>query len=350
MNRREFLHPRRLMNVAGPVLGIAGELEAQVPSSSEPVMLRFARRAMATTVEVILPFATPAAHEMAQAALDEVDRLESQLSVFRDTSEVSRLNARAAHHPVPVEKNLFDLLALADKIHRETEGAFDISVGALIKTWGFFRRAGRVPTPEERAAVRELIGMRHVLLDPQRQSVFYERQGLEINLGSIGKGYALDRALALVGQRNDTNNILIHGGHSSVLALGNETPTASGWTIGLSDPQRSQRRRGLLHLRNRAMATSASTHQHFEHEGRKLGHLLDPRIAWPAEGMLGVTVTAPTAAEADALATAFFILGIEKARAYCEQHPEIGGVLIAADAPHRIVVCGRAVDEVEVLR
>jgi thiamine biosynthesis lipoprotein len=350
MNRREFLHPRRLMNIAGPVLGTAGELEAQEPSSNEPVMLRFARRAMATTFEVIAPFASPAAHEMAQAALDEVDRLESQLSVFRDTSEVSRLNARAAHHPVRIERNLFNLLALADKIHRETEGAFDISVGALIKTWGFFRRAGRVPTPEEREAVRERIGMKHVVLDTERQSVFYQRQGLEINLGSIGKGYALDRALAFVGQRYDTNNILIHGGHSSVFALGNETQSASGWSIGLADPQRPQRRRGLLHLRNRAMATSAATQQYFEHDGRKLGHLLDPRSAWPAEGILGATVTAPTAAEADALATAFFILGIEKARAYCEQHGEVGAVLIAADAPHRLVVCGRAMDEVEVLR
>jgi thiamine biosynthesis lipoprotein len=346
MNRREFLHPRRLINVAGPVLDIAGELEAQEPSTSEPVMLRFARRAMATTFEVILPFGTPSPHEIAQLALDEIDRLEAQLTVFRDTSEVSRLNAKAALHPVRVEKNLFGLLALADKIHRETEGAFDISVGALIKTWGFFRRAGRVPTPQECAVVRERIGMQHVVLDADRQTVSYKRQGVEINLGSIGKGFAIDCAAQLAGAQN----LLIHGGHSSVVALGNETPTASGWTIGLADPQRPQRRRGLLHLRNRAMATSAATQQYFEHEGRKLGHLLDPRSAWPAEGMLSATVTAPTAAEADALATALFILGIDKARDYCEQHSEVGAVLIPAGAPHRLVVCGRAVDEVEVMR
>jgi thiamine biosynthesis lipoprotein len=105
-----------------------------------------------------------------------------------------------------------------------------------------------------------------------------------------------------------------------------------------------------LHLRDRAMATSAATHQHFEHEGKKLGHLLDPRSAWPAEGMLSATVTAPTAAEADALATAFFVVGIEKARAYCGQHGEIGAVMMAADAPHRVVVLGCATDEVDVLR
>lgn len=357
MNRREFLHPRRLVQVAAPVLGIADELAAQEASSSAPVMLRFARRAMATTFEVILPFETPAAHEVAEAALDEIDRLEAQLTVFRDGSEVSRLNARAALHPVRVEQNLFDLLALAQRIHSDTEGAFDISVGALIKTWGFFRRAGRVPTPRERADVRERIGMQHVVLDAQRQTVFYQRQGVEINLGSIGKGYALDCAA----QMANTQNVLIHGGHSSVLAVGNAIPPspsgrgdggegAAGWPVGLTDPEHPECRRALLHLRNRALATSAATHQHFEHEGKKLGHLLDPRTAWPAEGMLSASVTASTAALADALATAFFILGVKKARAYCEQHADIGAILIAEDAPERLVVLGRAAEEVEVLR
>ncbi len=345
MNRRQFLHPSRLANLAAPALGIADELESSEESSAS-ALLRFARRAMATTFEVIVPFDTPSASEFAQTALDEIDRLEAQLSVFRDPSEVCRLNAQAAHHPVRVEQNLFDLLARAEKIHRDTEGAFDISVGALIKTWGFFRRAGRVPSPEERADVRERIGMTHVVLDAARLTVFYQRQGLEINLGSIGKGYAIDRAAPHIA----APNFLLHGGHSSVLAFGNETPTSNGWTIGLTDPERPQCRRGLLHLRNRAMATSAATFQHFEHSGRKLGHILDPRTASPAEGMMCATVTAPTAAVADALATAFFILGIDKARAYCEAHHEIGAALIAADAPNRLVVCGRAVEEVEILR
>jgi thiamine biosynthesis lipoprotein len=134
------------------------------------------------------------------------------------------------------------------------------------------------------------------------------------------------------------------------LAFGNETPTKPGWTVGVSDPERPAWRRALIHLYNRALATSALTHQHFKHEGKKLGHLLDPRTAWPAEGILSATVTAPSAAEADALATAFFILGVDWTRAYCERHPDIGAVLIAADAPQRLAVLGRAVDEVEVLR
>lgn len=346
MNRRDFLHPRRLASVAGPALAVAADLAPTADTPDNPVLLRFSRRAMATTFEVVLPFDVAAANERAQAALDEIDRLEAQLTVFRETSEVSRLNAMAAQHPVRVERNLLDLLALAAHLHGETDGAFDVSVGALIKAWGFYQREGRVPTPTRQAEVRGRIGMQHVLLDPQRQTVAFARRGLEINLGSIGKGFALDGAAQLIG----TPNFLVHGGNSSVLARGNETPRSTGWAVGVTDPQTPQLRRAVLHLKDRGMATSAATFQFFEHEGRKLGHILDPRTAWPAEGMLSATVTAPTAAEADALATAFFILGVEKTRTYCDRHPEIGAVLIAAETPQRLVVLGKAAGEVERLR
>ncbi len=343
MDRREFLDPRHLARAAGPLVDTPEPAEA-------PVHLRFARRAMATTFEVIVPFGTPAAHEFAAAALDEIDRLEAQLTVYRDSSEVSRLNARAHRHPVRVEKNLFDLLAQARQLHADTEGAFDVTVGALIKAWGFYRRAGRVPAPAERQDVLRRLGSHFLRLDPARQTVAFERSGLEVNLGSIGKGYALDRAAALVRSGWPVRDLLLHGGHSSVLAFGEESPGCDAWHIGLTDPERPACRRAVLRLRNRAMATSAATYQHFEHGGRKLGHILDPRSGWPAEEMLGATVTAPTAAEADALATAFFILGTEKARAYCAKHPEIGAVLIPPAAPHRLLVLGRAEEEVEVLR
>ena len=346
MNRREFLHPRHVSGIAGPLLGVADELHAAPPPSDTPTMLRFARRAMATTFEVILPFGAASAHELGPAALDEIDRLEAQLTVYRPDSEVSRLNARAADQAVRVERNLFDLLTLAQRLHQETAGAFDISVGALIKTWGFYQRQGRVPAPGERTEALQRVGFQHIVLGAERLTVAFQRRGIEINLGSIGKGYALERAAQLV----DMPNVLLHGGHSSVLALGNETPTQRGWTVGLTDPDRPQCRRALIHLRNRGMATSAITYQQIEHQGRKLGHLLDPRTGWPAEGILSATVTAPSAAEADALATAFFILGVEKTREYCKAHPEIGAALIASDAPGRMVVLGQAHNEVEVLR
>jgi thiamine biosynthesis lipoprotein len=301
---------------------------------------------MATFFEVIVRFGQPEANSIALEALDEIDRLESQLSVFRETSEVSRLNRLAARHPVPVEAGLFDLLVSARRLHEETAGAFDIAVGALIKTWGFYRRRGRVPAEPERAAVRERIGMQHVELDSGRRTVAFRRQGLEINLGSIGKGYALDRAAALL-QRAGVRDVLLHGGHSSIRAIGDEAPSQLGWTVGLLDPEQPVCRRAVLRLCDRGMGTSAITYQHFLHEGRKLGHLLDPRSGWPAQGLLSATATAPTAAEADALATAFFILGEEGTRAYCETHADIGAVLILPEQRGRLVVMGRAVQEIE---
>jgi thiamine biosynthesis lipoprotein len=170
--------------------------------------------------------------------------------------------------------------------------------------------------------------MRFVTLDPHQKTVRYLRPGLEINLGSIGKGYALDRAATLLRDRWQMPAALLHGGHSSVYAIGNQPGCSRGWPIGLADPKEPGRRLAVVWLKDRGLGTSAATFQHLEHQGRTLGHLLDPRTGWPAEGIASATVLAPTAAEADALATAFFVLGVEGAKAYCERHPEVGAVLL----------------------
>src|SRR5262249_26993788 len=151
-------------------------------------LLRASCRAMATRFEVVLPFGTPDALAIAGTPFEEIDRLEQQLTVYRDTSEVSRLNQLAPSSPVPVEERLFDLLSLSARITHETEGAFDITAGALIKAWGFFRGPRRVPSDAERAEALTRVGMRHVVLDAEQRTVRYLRPGLEINLGSIGKG------------------------------------------------------------------------------------------------------------------------------------------------------------------
>jgi FAD:protein FMN transferase len=331
MNRRHFLDPRRLARAAGQVLGALDELksltlEPEAPADS--TLLRFSRRAMATTFEIILPFGTPQALEAADYALDVIDRLEAQLTVFREDSEVSQLNRRAALEAVAVEERLFELLSLAARLTRDTEGAFDITIGALTKAWGFYKRAGRVPSEEERAAMQEQVGVQHVVLEPERKTVRYLRPKLEINLGSIGKGYALDRVGELLRGEWGMHHVLLHGGQSSVLALGSAPGTTDGWPVVLRHPWDDERRLGVVRLRDWALATSAATFQHLDYNGRKLGHILDPRTCWPAETLASASALAPTAAEADALATAFFILGVEKASAYCAIHPEVGAVLL----------------------
>ncbi|MFO0864984.1 MAG: FAD:protein FMN transferase [Gemmataceae bacterium] len=313
IERRDFFDPSLLEEPADP---------------ADPVLLRFGRRAMATTFEVILPFGTNDAHAAAENALDEIDRLESQMTVYRDDSEMSRINAEALARAVPVEPELFELLQQCRRWYDETRGGFDIAVGVLIKAWGFFRRQGKVPDEDERRRAMSRSGMRLVRLDAQQRTIRFVGNGVELNLGSVGKGYAIDRAAAsLTGA--GIRSALLHGGHSSIFAMGSEPNRERGWSVGVMHPDRPESRLGVMHLRNRGMAISARTHQHFLHEGRKLGHLLDPRTGWPAEGIATVAVTAPTAAEADALATAFFVLGEDFARGYCDTHPHIGALLLA---------------------
>ncbi len=348
MHRREFLHPKRLARTAAAVLDVARELRSvQRELDDDAVLARFGRQAMATRFEVIFPYGTAAAQVAAAAALDEIDRLEAQLTVFRDDSEVSRLNAQAAEKPVSVEENLFQLLARAQHFHEQTGGAFDIAVGALIKAWGFYRRQGQMISDQELAAALATSGMRHIRLDAHGRSVSFAQPGVEINLGSIGKGYALDQVVRLVHRQWQIKNFLIHGGHSSVFARGHEPGSKHGWSIGLLDPDDHSKRLAVVRLHNRGLGTSAAAQQHFVHDGRKLGHILDPRTGQPAEGMRMATVTAPTAAEADALATAFFILGADATRAYCEKHPQIGAVLLPQSATARLIVLGRAGDETQ---
>jgi thiamine biosynthesis lipoprotein len=344
MDRRDFLDLRQLAQTGGQVFGTVSEGET---ASGERALYRVSRDAMATTWDILVPFGDPDAVRSAEAALDEIDRLEKQLTVFQEQSEVSRLNRLAPSLPVPVEERLFNLLAYAARLSEETEGAYDITTGALTRAWGFYRRRGRVPTDEERAEVLARVGMRHVVLDPERRTVFYRRP-VEINLGSIGKGYALDRAAAVLRDSWNLPAALLHGGHSSVYANGTDPADPRGWAVGIPHPWEAERRLAVVRLRDRALGTSAATFQHLEYNGRKLGHILDPRTGWPAEGVASVSVVAPTAAAADALATACYVMGPEKAADYCARHPEVGAVLLPAGAADPVVV-GIAPDDIDLL-
>ncbi|HEX3148987.1 MAG TPA: FAD:protein FMN transferase [Gemmataceae bacterium] len=297
---------------------------------ADVAVLRASRRAMATLFEVLLPFGLPNAQVVVEAALDRIDELEDQLTVFRDHSEVSQLNAKAFDGGIQVERGLFDLIEFAAHVTRQTQGAFDIATGALTKTWGFFKREGRVPTLAERADVMGRTGTRFLALDRELRSVRYLRKGLEINLGGIGKGYALDRTAELLTTEWHVASALLHGGASSVRAIGTPPGQPRGWPVTIKHPWESDRRLGTVYLDGVALGTSAATFQHFAYNGRTLGHLLDPRTGWPAEGIQQTSVIAPTAMEADALSTAFFVLGVEPTAEFCRSRPEIGVVLLPA--------------------
>lgn len=300
---------------------------------SEFALVRVSRRAMATTFEIAIPLGTHRyAVEAAEDALNLIDELEDQLTVYREHSEVSRLNATAASGFVEVEPRLFDLLARCAVWTKESAGAFDIATGALIKAWGFFRRDGRVPPPAELVAAMHATGFRHVVLDSERRAAKFRVPGVELNLGAVGKGYALDRAAEWLRNQWGVRSALLHGGGSSVYAIGHAPGDSRGWPIRLRHPHRPDENLGTVYLHDAGLGTSAATYQFFEYNGQKLGHLLDPRTGWPATGTDSATVIAPTAAEADAMATAAFILGPVGAERLTRLRPGLQAIVFSGQA------------------
>jgi thiamine biosynthesis lipoprotein len=219
-----------------------------------------------------------------------------------------------------------------------------VSAGALSAAWGFTRGPRRVPDPATLAEARERTGQQHLRLDRERRTVSFDRPGIVINLGSIGKGYAIDRAVEKIRAHWWPTSALVHGGRSSVYALGSPPGRFGGrWEVALRNPFEPETPLGVLRLRNRGMGTSGTAFQRFEAGGRVYGHILDPRTGEPADGPASVTALAPTAAEADALSTAFYLLGTEGAASYVAEHPEIGAILIEegpAAASPRVVTLG----------
>jgi thiamine biosynthesis lipoprotein len=247
---------------------------------------------------------------------------------------VSRLNARAHYGPIEVEEGLFGLLRQAVNLSRETEGAYDVTSGALSEAWGFVRGPKRVPDEATLADARVRTGWHHLRLDAEHRTVAFDRSGVRINLGSIGKGYAIDRAIDVIRSHWWPTPALVHGGRSSLFALGSPPGQLGGrWEIALRNPFEPDAPLGVIRLRNRAIGTSGSSFQQFVIEGKLYGHIIDPRSGQPAQGPASVTVLAPTAADADALSTAFYLLGPDAASDYISRHPEIGAVFVEANPP-----------------
>ncbi|MBN2215995.1 MAG: FAD:protein FMN transferase [Pirellulales bacterium] len=305
---------------------------SESPLQREGSFLRVSRAAMGGQFEVFLNAGQyDEATEAALAALDEVQRIEERLSIFRITSEINCVNHLAADGPVPVDAELFDLLALAVRLHGETGGALDVTSGPLSDSWGFSCREGKLPTQRQIDVAMTRVGCDKLELDAKRHTVRFRVPGMKINLGAIGKGHALDRCAAVLEARG-IGHFMVHGGQSSVVARGapcdvgsGETP---GWIVGVHDPSRHGRRLAEIRLRDRALGTSGSEKQFFRHKGRRLSHVLDPRTGWPAEGLLSATVSAPTAVLADALSTALFVMGPDEAIAFCQTQNDLAAFLV----------------------
>ena len=286
---------------------------------------------MACRFEILLPATAGVAVAAARTALEQADRIELAWSVFRDDSQLSQLNQAAAAGPVPLDAELGALLVRCRRLSEATDGAFDITATPLSRCWRLLQRAGQVPGPEALAEARGRIG--HHLVELGESTIRFTRPGVELNLGAVGKGYAVGRIAADLRQ-GGVAEALVSAGDSSVEAVG---APSGGWPIAL----RGHDARARLWLSHGAVATSGAGEQGFEHNGERLGHVLDPRTGWPARGVSRVLVAAPDAADADALATAFVVGGPALADRYLAGHDDVL-VVFSMDGSSRPRIMGRA--------
>lgn len=335
-SRRNFLSARGLGASAGGVLGLlfVGD-EAPADDARVHSYWTIARRAMACEFSVLIPPHYPDVWAAGETALAVIDEMEDLLSVYRADSLMAYVNERAASGPVRVDERLYRLLKRCVQLHEQTGGAFDVTTGALIKAWGFFQGEPRVPGEAERLAALTRTGMKHVELDHAENTVRYRLDGLEINLGSIGKGYAIDRAVARVREQYGIQCLLMQGGLSSLYAIGSPGGDDRGWPVGILDPFDLNRRIATLRVKDRGMGSSGTANQYFESDGRRYGHVIDPRTGAPADELASVTVLAPDATTADALSTAFLVAGLDTAAEFCHNHREVAVVAVRKSNPGR---------------
>jgi thiamine biosynthesis lipoprotein len=262
------------------------------------------------------------------AALAEAQRLDALLSNYRPESEWSMVNRTAAVRPVKVSAELFRLLSACLDYSRESEGAFDITVGPLMKIWGFYKSSGHLAPKSELQAALSKIGYRHIHLDAAAQTISFDSRGVEMDPGGIGKGYAVDRMVDILKERG-FERALVAGSDSSIYGLGAPPEEPQGWEVNIRDPKNSRRAVASVYLKDMSMSTSGSYEKFFQAEGRTYSHIMDPRTGYPAQGTVSVSVIAPRTIDSEAWAKPYFVNGRQWTAAH---KPESFRVFVCEDA------------------
>ncbi|MFN0112518.1 MAG: FAD:protein FMN transferase [Blastocatellia bacterium] len=291
-------------------------------SPLKPIQLRYedSRISMACAYSIVVYGESESKLSQAvSAAFDEVDRIDRLMSHYKPESPLSQLNRKAANEAVKVELELFDFIAECLRYSRESDGAFDVTVGPLLKAWGFFRGEGRMPTAAELAEARSKVGWRHVILNQQEKTIRFDRAGVELDLGGIAKGYAVDKAVEVLKQHG-ISRALVSACGSTIYGLG-APPGETAWEVKLRDPVSSQKTSMTVRLNNRALSVSGSYEKFFDLGGKRYSHIFDPRTGWPAQGVLSVAMLTDTGTAGDALDNVFYVLGVENSKRRFQKWP-----------------------------
>jgi thiamine biosynthesis lipoprotein len=258
------------------------------------------------------------------AAFEEIDRIDQLMSNYNPDSPLSRINREGGKGPVVVEPELFDFIERCLKYSRESEGAFDITVGPLMKAWGFYRGEGRIPWFFELWSVMRKVGYQRLILNPQERTIQFSVPGMELDLGGIAKGYAVDRVVDLL-KEYKIENAFVSAGGSTLYGLG-APPNREGWEVKLRDPLAPRDRSksaGAVYLKNRSLSVAGNYEKFFKVRGVTYSHIMDPHTGYPVQNMLSVAVLTESGVDGDAVDDVFYVLGVEKSKAYLQKHPGI---------------------------
>jgi len=306
-------------------------LLAILAAPAETLRLEKSADAMGSTFSIVLYGEDRIKMEAAaDAALDEVRRLDELLSNYKPDSEWSLVNRNAAGGPVKVSPELFRLLSACWDYSRASDGAFDITVGPLMRVWGFYKGSGHLPHRPEVQAALARVGYRHMLLDAAAQTVRFDRAGVELDPGGIGKGYAVDRMVEVL-RRMGVRSGFVAGSGSSIYGIGAPPDQPKGWPVTIKDPWDASKTQAQVWLKDMSMSTSGSYEKFFRAEGRIYAHIMDPRTGYPAQGSVSVSVIAPRTIDSEAWAKPYFVNGRQWAAKhrprdfrvfFCEDRPE----------------------------
>ncbi|MBC8151399.1 MAG: FAD:protein FMN transferase [Bacteroidetes bacterium] len=282
-------------------------------------------RLMGSDFELIVVDESPErGHRHVRAGIDEIRRIEAVLTEFSETSQTARINRQAGVEPVVVDAEVYGLLGRCLQLSRLSQGAFDVSAGALKPLYNFKRGLAGFPERAVLNTVRQRVGYQHIDLLPDNR-VFLRKKGMRIGFGAIGKGYAADCARALLEARGVKHGVINASGD---LTAWGAQPDGSAWKIGIADPGRPDRVIRWLPLRNASVATSGNYEQFFDHNGVRYAHILDPRSGLPTRYLKSVTVINPSAELSDALATVVAVTGAEVGMHLINQIPHTHCLLI----------------------
>ena len=296
----------RLLRLAASVGFLAGAVCA---GQAELLRLEKSTDAMGATYSIVVYGSDRVRIEAAaDAAFDEVHRLDELLSNYRADSEWSQVNQHAAEKPMKVSPELFRLLSACVEYSRQSEGAFDITVGPLMKVWGFYKGSGHLPHRPEVLAAMTSVGYRHIHLDAAAQTVAFDRQGVQLDPGGIGKGYAVDRMVEVLKEQG-IQIALVAASGSSIYGIGVPPTESKGWRVDIRDPWDSKKISSEVFLKDMSMSTSGSYEKFFRAEGKIYAHIMDPRTGYPAQGSVAVSVISPRTLDSEAWAKPYFING-----------------------------------------